>query len=201
MMNKFQKGLTLIELMAVVTMITIVTGIVFANYGIGRDSLALERASQKLYQDFRLVINMAMAGSTTDAGYGIYFNISTEEDRKKYIIYKDIEDGSGEGNRIYNPPSETLYEINLEAGVEIGEISRSSLVLGYNGEGTGNLAAIFFKSPYPTTFLNPDSSLPIRGAFRQSNQTISIKLRMTKDHNKTRTITVNSSGMINVSVN
>ncbi len=173
MKHDFQKGLTLIELMAVVTMIVIVTGIVFANYGIGRDSLALERAGQKLYQDFRLAINVSMAGSTQFRGMGIYFNTSTDTDRRKYIMYKDMND-----NRVRDA-GDIDTVINIEPGVEIGSIS------------SGSPTTIYFKSPYPTTYLN--SATPSRVP-----NSISIQLRMINDYNRTRTVTVNSSGMINI---
>lgn len=178
MNQDFQKGLTLIELMAVVTMIVIVTGIVFANYGIGRDSLALERAGQKLYQDFRLAINVAMAGSTDFKGMGIYFNTSTDADRRKYIMYKNMNLDPTIWNRTGNY---TDTVINIEPGVEIGSISSGSPLTA---------ATIYFKSPYPTTYLN---STPTR-----IPSSISIQLRMISDHNRTRTVTVNSSGMIDI---
>lgn len=174
MKHDFQKGLTLIELMAVVTMIVIVTGIVFANYGIGRDSLALERAGQKLYQDFRLAINVSMAGSTQYKGVGIYFKTNTDTDRRQYIMYKNIDDD-------WNYPADSETVINIEPGVEIGSITSGSPI---------TTAAIYFKSPYPTTYLN---STPTR-----IPSSISIQLRMINDHNRTRTVTVNNSGMINI---
>jgi prepilin-type N-terminal cleavage/methylation domain-containing protein len=192
MKNNFQKGLTLIELMSVVAMVTIVTGIVFANYGIGRDSMALERASQKLYQDFRLVINTAMSGSNEYSGVGIYFD---ESNSTQYIIYKDTND-----NRIYDSGGgETLYTINIESGVKISDIAKTSGVLTYNGGGNTNIGAIFFKSPYPTVYLNPSATNSIQGIERYTVEQISIVLSTTDTGNiRTKTITINNSGMVNI---
>lgn len=186
MKNTFQKGLTLLELMAVVAMIIIVTGIVFASYGIGKDSMALERAGQKLYQDFRLTINAAMAGSTEYKGVGIYFNNSTEANSKVYIIYKDLNTSN---NRIYDS-GEELYTINIEDGVKICDIRNVS-------DTSVTTSTIFFKSPYPTTFLNPSSGDETQGIYRTPNS-IKIELCMIDDENRTKTININSSGRVNI---
>ncbi|MDD4409057.1 MAG: type II secretion system protein [Candidatus Pacebacteria bacterium] len=194
MENNFQKGLTLIELMAVIAMIVIVTGIVFSNYGVGKNSMALERAGQKLYQDFRLAINTSMAGSTTYSGVGIYFDKSNSTADRKYIIFKDIN-----GNRVYDSGVDLANTINIEEGVKICNFSKSASVPNYDGDVTGNYYGVFFKSPYPTTFLNPrsGSGYETQGIFRTS-QTLSVELCMIDNASKKRTVVVNSSGMVNI---
>ena len=43
-MNKaFQKGLTLIEMLIVVSIVVIFSALVFGNYGTGKDGLALQK--------------------------------------------------------------------------------------------------------------------------------------------------------------
>lgn len=191
MKNNFERGLTLIELMAVVAMIVIVTGIVFANYGIGKDSMALERASQKLYQDFRTAINSSMAGSSNNLGVGIYFDRTSDANSKRYIIYQDT---TASNNRVRSTDgTEDLYSISIEDGVKICDIRNTSNT-------SVTTSTVFFKSPYPTTYLNPSSSDDTVGIAR-TPVSISIVLCMVSDNTRTRTVAVNSSGMVNITTN
>jgi type II secretory pathway pseudopilin PulG len=178
--------------MAVVAMIVIVTGIVFANYGIGKDSMALERAAQKLYQDFRVAINSSMAGSENNAGVGIYFDRTTSDNSKRYIIYQD--EGGETANRVRSSDgSEDLYTVSIEDGVKICDIRNTSNT-------SVTTSTVFFKSPYPTTYLNPNSSDDTIGIAR-TPVSISVVLCMISDNSKTRTVSVNSSGMVNIMTN
>jgi len=183
----FKQGLTLIELMTVVAMITIVTGIVFTTYGIGRDSMALERSSQKLYQDIRFAINNSMSGLDGYSGAGIHFDKTSST--AKYLIFKNPVTPASQtfdGNSVNIFPSKgvTVSDwLNLEEGVKIASFTNAS-----GGTSDTSLNA-YFGSPYPTTYLN--------GTYYQNRATVSIVLS-TNDGSKTKTITIYSSGMIDV---
>ncbi|MFA6251909.1 MAG: type II secretion system protein [Candidatus Paceibacterota bacterium] len=185
----FKQGLTLIELMTVVSMIMIVTAIVFTTYGIGRDSMALERSSQKLYQDIRFAINNSMSGLDGYSGAGIHFDKSGSGSTTKYIIFKNplspvSQTFDGNSVNIFPSKGVTVSDwLSLEEGVKIASFTNAS-----GGTSDTSLNA-YFGSPYPTTYLN--------GTYYQNRATVSIVLS-TNDGSKTKTITIYSSGMIDV---
>jgi prepilin-type N-terminal cleavage/methylation domain-containing protein len=187
-MKEFQKGLTLIELMAVIVMIVIVTSIVFGNYGVGNQSMALERAGNKLYQDLRLALNTSMAGSATYTGVGVYFDESNEE---QYIIFKDLGTSSSPGDNAYNGSSEDLYVINIEKGVTICDLKTMS------GSSASTLY-VNFKSPYPSVFLNGQTNYYQSVTACGYNPCV-ISIVLCNDSGRTRTVTVNNAGKIEIS--
>lgn len=114
-----KKGFTLIELLVIISITVLMTIALFANYGKGNDSFALERAGQKLSQDLRRTQEMAMSGfegETSSNGYGIFFD-KTAGSEGKYIIYmnKNVD--------MYRNVGDTDKEtINLESGIKICNI-------------------------------------------------------------------------------
>lgn len=186
-MKNFQKGLTLIELMAVVTMIMIVTGIVFGSYGIGNQSMALERSANKLYLDMRLALGSSMSGNADYDGVGVYFDKSGAN-AGQYVIFKDLN-----GDNMYGS-GEDLYVIKIEREVIISDLKDKSGV-------SVNTMNINFKSPYPNVYLNNVyyQNIDAYDAITNPNGcgspcVVSIVLRST--NGKTKTVTVNNAGKI-----
>ncbi|MCK9578478.1 type II secretion system GspH family protein [bacterium] len=195
MKKDFSQGLTLIELMAVVTMIIIVTGVVFATYGIGRDSLALDRSSQKLYQDLRFALANSMSGIDGATGAGIHFDKSGST--TSYLIFKNPTSST---SQTFDTDSLNIYAsrgvlisdwIKLEDGVKIISFKNIS------GGTSDNSLNVYFRSPYPTTFLNGIYYQNKTNCVPQSDCTVSIVIG-TNDGSKTKTITINNSGMIDL---
>ena len=58
---KKKMGFTLIELMTVIAVMLIMSGILFVNHREGAKQLALDRSIHKLAQDIRLIQDMAMS--------------------------------------------------------------------------------------------------------------------------------------------
>ena len=178
MNNILQKGLTLTEMLIVVSIAGIFSSMVFANYGTGKDSMALERAGQKLAQDLRRVQEMAMAGSFGSGvnAVGIYFD---EDNPNVYIIFedKDVNYSHGAGD--------TDKEIiNIEAGIKICDIVSNI---------STSKISITFAPPEPVTRIDDGSSGPFD---------VSIVLAPVTDNcvlpSKSRTIKVNNVGRIEV---
>lgn len=152
------RGFTIIELLVVISIIVILTGVVLVGYRTGERQLALQRAANKLAQDIRRVQEMAMSakefgGIVPEGGYGIRFK---QEESGHYIIFVD-----SNNNQDYDPGVDGIVEdVKLEKGVEISNISNSPL-------------RITFTPPDPTTTIKPGIpawiQLGIGGQFKTIN--------------------------------
>lgn len=124
MSRKFSpRGFTLIEILVVIAIIILLSGIIFSNYRSGESQFALLRSAHKLTQDIRRAQEMAMSmreyPGPIPKGYGVYFNFATAT---QYLIYRDISEPT---NKRYdrNEEIETLF---VEKGVKISKISLST---------------------------------------------------------------------------
>jgi len=173
-----KKGFTLIELLVIMSITVLMTIALFANYGKGNDSLALERSSQKLSQDLRRAQEMAMSGfegSVSSNGYGIYFD-KTSGSEGKYVIYMN-----NNTNMYYESGTDTDKEtVNIESGIKICNIKDNSLDL--------NNVSVSFEPPDPLTYISSN----------YSGHEASIVLCVIKDISQTRTIKINNAGRIEV---
>ncbi len=179
MNNILQKGLTLTEMLVVVSIVILFSAFVFGNYSVGKDGLALERASQKLGQDLRRAQEMGMAASfaTGYNGAGIYLN---ESSSGSYILYHN---SNSDGNYYYQAGTDYLKEtITIEAGVKICNLQDNGSDIG------NNYVSVSFAPPEPITRIENNNS----------GHEVSIILCSIADNTKTRTIKVNNVGRIEV---
>jgi prepilin-type N-terminal cleavage/methylation domain-containing protein len=174
------QGFTLVELLVSIFIIVLISGIIFANYRVGGQQFALQRSANKLAQDIRRAQAMAMGAAECPAGtgcagsvppgYGIYLS----QGNTNYLLYADTNQAGG--NQNYDGGDASIDTINLEKGVEILSASPSSF-------------SINFKPPDPT--------VTIRGSAGDVS-TATITLALLTDTSKTKTITVNSTGLIEI---
>jgi len=169
--KRFQGGFTLIEVLVIIAIIVILSGVVFINYRSSEKTLALQRAANKLAQDIRRVQEMAIAaqvccgGTVPPGGYGIYLGNVNDT---SYILYAD-KNNSGD----YSPAgNERIETINLEQGVKISLLNPSS-------------PSINFKPPDPTITLTGGGP-------------VEITLVLESDTSKTKKITVNKAGLVEI---
>lgn len=185
MKNIFQKGLTLIEMLVVVSITVIFSVMVFGNYGTGKEGLAIERAGQKLQQDLRRVQEIAMSGSlgTGVDAVGIYFDEATPT---AYIIYNDTN-----LNYYYENGVDTVREtVNIEAGVKICNTATNSGLIDYS-EGWPSYPtsrSVSFAPPEPVTRIHDDNTL----------RNLSIVLCVTNNNSKIRIVNISNTGRISV---
>ena len=137
------KGLTLIELLVVITIIGILSSVLFLGSRSEEEKLALQRSAYQLVQDLREVQEMAMGAGeiSCDGGktysFGIYFTTASSN----YYQFADCD-----ANQTYNAQNDKLLkEIKLEKGVQIQSLSPSSPL------------NIVFNPPDPTTYINQQS--------------------------------------------
>lgn len=148
--GKFQKdrGFTLIEMLVVISIIAILSSMVFFNYKTGKNQLALERTARKLVQDIRKVQLMAglkKKDCPEHPNYKYGYGISLSKANKTYyILFADCD-----GNEIYTGQDKKLGSeyILFEQAVEI-----KNLYYDYS-HSTNNLD-IVFEPPDPVVFIN-----------------------------------------------
>ncbi len=186
--NKTMKqGFSYLEIVVVISIIILLTAIILPNYRAAASQFALERSAYKLAQDIRRTAEMAMSarecfpppvscptgGGVPPGGYGFYIDKSTDD---RYIIYAD----SG------FPPKDERYTSGEE--FEIILLEKEVYVKDFNPP-SGNFS-INFKPPAPTVKLKD-------GNGQEENKT-TIILALRNDSTKTKTITVNKAGLIDV---
>ena len=175
MVNEFVKGegFVILELVVVLAIIALISGIIFVSLQTGEQGLALDRAAHKVAQDIRKTVELSLRAKSytcinpgSISGYGMRF----DDPDVSYIRFADCN-----GNETYQPSDDKLETIELEDGVRIQSVTSSAL-------------DIVFVPPNPEVFINGDSAA-------NPGQ---IVLELESDPSVTRTITVNNKGMISV---
>jgi len=168
------KGFTLIEMLVVLAIIVVITGIVIFNVGTERQNSALLRSSQKLSLDLRRTQNFALSSKVfkttgVPCGWGVHFNGINSTN---YIIFADLAVNQNCSDRDFIRAangSEDFETINLESGITVSGLS-------------GGLTDIIFTPPDPVVTFTP-------------NQT-SVSVTLINKNSATRAITVNKTGFI-----
>jgi prepilin-type N-terminal cleavage/methylation domain-containing protein len=145
------KGFSIIELMVVISIIGIMSSLMFANYRQGERDTVLIYAAQQTAQDIRQAQNLSLAGPKNTYGYGIYFDINNPI---QYFIYGD--EGKTNKNHRYDSIEDVKvspYPILLSKNIEINNIKIKEV--------DSNSADIFFAPPDPVTYINDVSSISI----------------------------------------
>lgn len=168
------KGFTLIEIVVVVSIIVIITGIVIFNIGSVRQNSALLKSAQNLSLNMRQVQNYSLSSKDFKAqgvpcGWGIHFNGLGST---SYIIFADLASSQDCSNRDFlraSDGSEDFEVVNFDAGIVISNLSN-------------NLSDIIFYPPEPSIVFTPDQAIASITLINRSSST--------------RTITINKTGAI-----
>jgi len=179
-----EKGFTIVELMVVFIIFGIILAISFVGFKDNQQKVILDSTAFKLVANIRKQQSIAglYDASCVDSenykyGHGIYFT-TIKKGKGVYILFSDC-DGD---NYITKPsPWDTAESIPFPSGVvQIESISVD-----------GNLISelnIVFNPPGPSVIIN--------GLLE--NSTAIIKINLISDTLKTKTITVNKVGMIDI---
>ena len=179
-----EEGFTLFELLVVIIMIAILSGIIFLGPNTWQKTLALDRSAQKLSQDISQSRGLSQkgesggcSGSNTD-GYGVYLAMS---DPSQYFIYRNCDSDLNNRDRSYGGADEKLEGENI--------LLESNIVICGLKEGGSETSAlsIFFEPPDPTVFINNIPSV-----------TSSVTICINDDPSKQKTIEINKAGNINL---
>lgn len=201
-----EKGITLVELIVVICIITLFTAILISNFPKMLRQFALSRAAYQLAQDLRKTQDLGLSGvqlndvnnnSIAVKGYGIYIDPLNPT---QYLIYADVADVNGSFDQEYDaspPPPfcSSVDQINggtLEADciVEIVDLTKEDPSLSIKGLAniaSGESTSINYAPPNPITKISNivSASFPI-GIILQNTD------------GNTRTVYAGISGLISV---
>jgi len=179
--NNKNNGFTLIEILVVIVIIMILTLVALPYFMQAGKQFALSRSAHKLAQDIRMVQEMSMSakefhGIIPQGGYGVRF----DENSNTYILFADCSN-----NKLYdsvgnlcNGYPEKVEEIKLERGVKVKCLFPVCWLFG----------EVVFTPPDPVVTIQP-----FPGA-----ATLLIQISLDTDPSKTKTITVNKAGLIEI---
>jgi type II secretory pathway pseudopilin PulG len=197
-------GITLIEILVVISIMILLSGILIADFPKIKRQFAITRSVYKMSQDIRRAQDMGFSGeqiSDIDVkGYGVYVNL----DRlgpKKYLIYADI-DGDYRytittevGDILCNDPDletetdcliETIDFSQAEPGVSITNI--------LNTKDDKQEVDINFMPPNPTITI---TELKVFDDGQIANR-VHITFSLDSDSSINRTVFVNTAGLIEI---
>lgn len=193
-----EKGITLIEILVVVFIIALFSSILVADFPKIKRQFALTRAVYKMSQDLRRTQDMGFSGQQIVGldvkGYGVYINLDSLGN-KKYIIYADRDN-----DQKYTETTEVVcgeQALNKDCVIETIDFSQSEagvFIKRIENTTTGRWVDINFMPPNPTitiTELDEDSS-------GTKFNRVMITFELEDDLLKTRIVSVNTSGLIEI---
>ena len=167
------KGFTMVEFLVVMSIIGILSSVLFFNWQSGEATFALQNSAYRLAQDIREIQEMTMEAKEMDcngdtgSSFGIQFKSSWSA---YYLLFVDC------NNSYRRDPGEDFKTVNLEKGVEISNLSPASSF------------GVVFVPPDPTTY--------IKGS--PSGVVAEITLSLKDYPSRQKIIIVNTSGMIEI---
>ncbi len=160
-----KRGFTLVEILIVVTMIAIISAIVWLNHNRLDRQLGFERSVSAVAQEIRGALEMTLAASFDEnegtefkGGYGVFF----PEEESYYIVFADREN-----TKTYNEPLDKIKRVDFEGPkhLEKTKITNVSFNEGCNPPPTH----------YSVLFLSPDPEIFIGGENKCSHMEITIE--------------------------
>jgi len=173
-----ESGFTLIELLTSISIIAIMTAIVFANPHKSRQQLALQKSTYQVSQAIRIVEGMGISASKASVcsntvpkgGYGIYFSLSSPS---QYTIFADC-NGNGE------------YDINSSEMISTSSLKKNTFITSVSPD-----------SPLSVFFIPPDPKVIIKYGSGSTTSEASITLGC-KASSITKIVKVADTGLIYV---
>ena len=193
-LKNYQKGITLIEIIVVIFIITLFASIAFLNLPKIQGSFALSSAAYELAQNIRTAENMSTSGLKTDssgnatAGFGIFIDLSSANRlTKNYKMYAD-NCPVGNPDQLYSASGGCTDDSSI-IGVDKNNAGISMTVDSANLDGTPQNVSI--------NFLSPNPKINIDGMSNNFSE-IHIVLSLDSDPSQKKTVIVNTSGLIEV---
>jgi prepilin-type N-terminal cleavage/methylation domain-containing protein len=200
-----QAGVTLIEVVISIVVVSAFSMVLVANFPRMKNSLSLSRSIHKLSQDIRRVQDLALSGhelvgengqKISISGYGLYFDYSNDANKKKYIIYAD---------NCPQAPYDKKYTTDVSqcpAGpdkiIETIEFEPGIVIYGIAGIGAGANTSVNFSPPNPTTTFS--NLLPDNHSLNNLYPTggIRIYLAVASNTSQQASISIYPSGLVEI---
>lgn len=206
--------MTLIEIIVVIFIIVLFSLIVISDFPKIKRQFALSNSAYQLAQDLRQTQDLGLSGvqvkdsngqPITVRGYGVY---ASSGGPAQYVIYADVPDesgssdqkyGGGSGGQLYplcDQVDQTGNNIRLtDCVIKIVDLTKEDPGLYIKDIKDADNLSIFnisvnFSPPNPVTAIKDGSGNTYSG--------VGIVLGLTDDNSATRTVWVNTSGLINV---
>lgn len=174
-----KKGFTLMEMLIVIGIIALFSGLIMINYGGQNQKLRLRTTVQEAVNNLRQVQNFSVSTKISGTevpggGYGIRFDKAANS----YIIFSETSDPP---NRVFDSGEQIKTKL-LDSDLEISDINISST-------GSVDILDVVFVPPDPVTYLNASNIFNLYAiiTFRAKGKTCP---------QSCRTITIKTSGVI-----
>lgn len=172
-----KKAFTIIEFLVVMSLIALLSMIVFLGRGEEEERLALQRDAFVLVQNIREVQEMAMGINEVSCGAGTTYSFGVYFDRvafsESYLLFADCN-----LDKQKDSSDAILREVALEKGVEVYSLSPSPLT-------------VVFYPPDPITFVN--------GSQDPSEAVITLALKSNPSQvNNQKKIKINTVGRVEI---
>ncbi len=123
--NYLSKGVTLIELMVVISVVGILSSVMFVDFGGIEKQLALKRAVYQLAQDIReteemalgSIANISCSSGKTVCGFGMYFHPAPNDNF--YTIFADCANDCQNNNYAKDSGDTEIRQIFLEKTITL----------------------------------------------------------------------------------
>lgn len=215
--NKYNEGLTLIELIVVMAIFLILLGITIFDYVGFKSSVALNNLADDIALSVRKTQGYAIGAKSTASSftnaYGIHFTSNpTQTDNlsgsdKSFIIFADMNDvngyndvGGGSFNCSVAYPSvggnECIEKIAIKSDAKITQIKINGSPMSSNGS-----LDIMFKRPNPDAYFCSKSSSSNSSCDSNNISNVVITVSGTTGRDgipKTKNITITNTGLISI---
>ncbi len=180
-----RQGFTIIELVVTISILVVVTTLIFANQPKFRENISLKKTAQEIAlairqaQAYGLGVREFQLGSNKYPGYGVHFNIASLD---SFILFADLDE-----DNVYDETLENVESFKIQTGEKLSSLC-ANIKTSPPGTCGFNTMDIVFSRPNPLVSLRSGVS---------SFSDVEIKMLSSRGQ-QIKTIVILSSGQISV---